>query len=385
MKHPICLSTIALLNITLNAVAQSASPAGQAGNPAAGEAFFKIDFPNVHSNGRSCATCHVPEEAFQLSPQNVEARFQALQEARLTDPFADDPLFRSIDANDFASDFTNLRQHALVRVVIKLPVDANGDKLVWPQDDPTATSVGVWRSTPSVLNTAFTAPYQQDARVANLQDQALGALDGHAEITTDPLPRFLNDVAAFEKMLFSSPAVKALSQALDAGQIPPPTDPFLTPLELEGKALFLVHCVKCHGGPTQTIPLSTLAPAVRNIRISKPVPPPVAHLPFAPSPVPPRVWIFRGAPAPVLSTDPGMALISGSVTQLNFFDIPPLYGISKTAPYFHDNSAATLEDVLRHYQSEFKAVNILAPPGANRPDLLPDEAIQPLAAYLRKI
>ena len=80
-----------------------------------------------------------------------------------------------------------------------------------------------------------------------------------------------------------------------------------------------------------------------------------------------------------------MALISGNLAQLNFFDIPSLYGISKTAPYFHDNSAATLEDVLRHYQSEFKAVNILAPPGAPRPDPLPDEAIEPLAAYLKKI
>jgi mono/diheme cytochrome c family protein len=385
MKRPNCHFTFALFGAVMSAIAQTATSPRLVGNPASGEAFFKVDFPNVHGNGRSCATCHVPEEAFQLSPQNVEARFQALQEARLTDPFADDPLFRSIDANDFASDFTNLRRHALVRVIIQLPVDANGDKLVWPQDDPTATSVAVWRSTPSVLNTAFTAPYQQDRRIATLQDQALGALDGHAEITRDPLPRFLDDIAAFQKGLFSSPAVQALSKALDAGRVPPPTDPFLTPLELEGKALFLIHCVKCHGGPTQTVQLPTLGPGVRNIRVSKPVPPAVAHLPFAPSPVPPRMWIFKGAPNPVPSTDPGMALISGNIAQLNFFDIPPLYGISKTAPYFHDNSAATLEDVLRHYQSEFKAVDILAPPGANRPDPLPDEAIEPLAAYLKKI
>jgi cytochrome c peroxidase len=378
-----------LLGAALNLAAQSSPPATLAGNPHSGEAFFKNDFPNVHSNGRSCATCHVPEEAFQLSPANVELRFQSLQQRRLSDPTADDPLFRSIDANDFADDFTNLRQHALVRVVIKLPVGPNGQKLVWPVNDPTATSVAAWRSTPSVLNTAFTAPYQQDRRIATLQEQALGALDGHAEITTQPNSRFLDDVAAFEKVLFSSASVERLAGALAAGQPPPPTDPFLTPLEQEGKARFIRHCVNCHGGPTQTVPLPTLAPGIRNIRISKPVPPPVAHLPFAVSPLPPREWMFQApgqaVPTLVRSTDPGMALISGNVAQLNFFDIPPLYGISKTAPYFHDNSAATLEDVLRHYQADFKAVDILAPIGAPRPEPLPDEAIEPLAAYLKKI
>ena len=33
----------------------------------------------------------------------------------------------------------------------------------------------------------------------------------------------------------------------------------------------------------------------------------------------------------------------------NLFKIPPLWGIKDTAPYFHDNSAKTLEDVAEHY------------------------------------
>ena len=33
----------------------------------------------------------------------------------------------------------------------------------------------------------------------------------------------------------------------------------------------------------------------------------------------------------------------------NFFKILPLWGVSDTAPYFHDNSAKTLEDVAEHY------------------------------------
>src|SRR5678809_1501988 len=138
----------------LTAALSGSEPEG--GNAASGKAFFNGEFPAAHGNGRSCATCHVPEEAFQLTPQHVEARFQALAQRRLTDPSADDPLFRSIDANDFADDFTNLRNYALVRVSIALPTDANGQKLVWPVNDPTATVVAVWRSTPTVWNTAFT-------------------------------------------------------------------------------------------------------------------------------------------------------------------------------------------------------------------------------------
>ena len=40
----------------------------------------------------------------------------------------------------------------------------------------------------------------------------------------------------------------------------------------------------------------------------------------------------------------------------NKFDIPGLRGISKTAPYFHNNSAATLEDMVDHYIELFKRV-----------------------------
>ena len=95
---------LSLFVVVLGAALQRSHADPDSGNPASGAAFFKVDFPNVHSNGRGCATCHVPEEAFQLTPQHVEARFQALEERRLTNPLADDPLFRAIDANDFAEE-----------------------------------------------------------------------------------------------------------------------------------------------------------------------------------------------------------------------------------------------------------------------------------------
>src|SRR5262249_5880144 len=101
------------------------------GRAVVGAVLFTRGFPNVHGNGRTCTTCHVPEQAFGLTPQHVEERYQLLQRRRQFNPHADDPLFRPIDANDGAEDFTNLRQHALVRVFIRLPTDASGQKLVW--------------------------------------------------------------------------------------------------------------------------------------------------------------------------------------------------------------------------------------------------------------
>ncbi|MEO8429025.1 MAG: cytochrome c peroxidase [Verrucomicrobiota bacterium] len=385
--------TLVSMGAVMSGVADNATTHDQDGNAVVGAVLFTVGFPNVHSNGRTCATCHVPSEDFQLTPQNVEERFQALQRRLRTNPQADDPLFRSIDANDGAHDFTNLRQHALVRVFIPLPTDSSGQKLVWPVDDPDATEVALWRSTPTVLNTAFTAPYQLDGRQATLQAQALGALIGHSEITAAPEPRFLNDVAAFQKTLFSSASVRRLAVALASGQPLPRTDPPLNGVERQGKALFDHHCATCHGGPTQTVPLAEIeGPGIHDIFVSKPVPPFATDLPFAPSPLEPRLWAFRVAgqtdPVVIPSTDPGKALLTGSPTDMNGFEMTTLYGIFKTAPYFHDNSAATLEDVVRHYQLVFEAVRRVIPdflPFPQRPDPITDDQFAPLIAYLKKI
>jgi cytochrome c peroxidase len=60
----------------------------------------------------------------------------------------------------------------------------------------------------------------------------------------------------------------------------------------------------------------------------------------------------------ILSPDPGRALITGKLDldHLNAFKIPQLWGVSNTAPYFHDDSAKTLEDVMRHYKEFFAFV-----------------------------
>jgi cytochrome c peroxidase len=81
---------------------------------------------------------------------------------------------------------------------------------------------------------------------------------------------------------------------------------------------------------------------------------------------PVRTYVFDGT-VEVTSPDPGRALITGKLDDLdpagnplgnsvNAFKIPILRGVAKTAPYFHDNSAKTLEDVAAHYAVFFKFV-----------------------------
>jgi hypothetical protein len=73
------------------------------------------------------------------------------------------------------------------------------------------------------------------------------------------------------------------------------------------------------------------------------------------------------------STDPGRAGITGNPADFEAFKIPQLRGIAHTAPYFHDNNHATLDDVLDTY-SRF----ILPPIAAlNLPAVNPPEGPNP--------
>ena len=363
---------------------------------------------DLGGNGRACSTCHVEKDSFQLKPSTVEARFQALQAARLEDSEADDPLFRPIDADDFrvngaaASDYTNLRQRALVRVTIPLPANIKlldcGSTLPCPASaQPTSeTTADVWRSTPSVFNVNITGPdnstnvwprgpnntggYQLDGRIDTLQNQALSALHAHASTTVDPPASFLDDLAAYQQALVTPP------------------EPALSTLEQDGKALFNRACATCHGGAGTTTPATAPVgwpggnPRFTDIATAFPKPADFVS--------PPR-WAFESASQLAknvrtyeitfpdgfklrkTSTDPGRALLTGFVFSApppapgavcahppcgpgplddwQKLEPSPLHGIAQTAPYFHNNSSATLEDVLNHYDQFFLRVRALAP------------------------
>jgi cytochrome c peroxidase len=359
-----------------------------------------------------------------------------------------------------ARDFSNLTVNGLVRVTIPLPANVKlldcGATVPCPASAlPTSeTEADVWRATPSIFDVAITGPdgvaptsprgpnpnggYQLDGRIDTLQNQALGALRNHAKVTVDPPASFLDDLAAFQKTQFSSPSVKALFDAMAAGTSPlPDPDPALDALETAGKVVFNRSCAQCHGNqaghPSGSSPLqqgtqgtATAITRYHNVFSACPRPvdnvnPPrfsfaacsasqmknvrtyeITNSGVAPSGTP----CGGAAPQPACVTrlttsDPGRLLLTGHPLaggqgDMQAMDTPSLRGIRRTAPYFSNNSAATLEEVVEHYKQFFKRVQTqnaaaallttqpgVTPPVIDRP--FTDAEVPALLAYLRKI
>ena len=404
-------------------------------------AFNRRNLNQLGGNGRSCADCHMPSDNFQLSPASARARFDALQAEREHNKNADDPLFRPVDADDFringenAIDFSNLVENGLIRVTMPLPLNV---KLIdpitgQPSDE---TSVDLWRAVMPVFNVAITGPdgvlpiwppgvprppimgqdpngpnrqggYQHDARFGTLQEQARGALFAHAEVSVEPPQRMLDDLAAFQKTLFSSPGVELLSEAILSGSPPfPDPDPELNELEQGGKVVFNRACAQCHGSMSHPSGSTGEAGIVRpiaryhGIQTGCPRPTTDGHTPcperLARNARTYRITRADGTFQFVTTSDPGRLLLTGQPADLFVMDVTQLRGISRTAPYFHNNSAATLEEVLDQYDAFFRRVGRLNPapnlaPFLSSNGLVVDRGFvnaderEALLAYLRKL
>jgi cytochrome c peroxidase len=286
-------------------------------------------------NGRTCGTCHRPESEYALSPEAARA---------IHDRDPNDPLFRPIDSDDgLGRDYSSLLQHALVNVEVPLAAT------VWLVDDPAKRSITVRRAIPSIVNVALTAPYQSDGRAATLQDQARDAVRSHFEPRRDPNPRELAALARFESDVFEPQRLKRDPEAPGTTPTPGYSMPVSSPAALQGRELFRTSCERCHGGETGSV-VGSQAPPFGDISVSQAnrFQLPLLRLAFRAS---------DGSVTIVMTPDPGRAAVTGQLSDLNTFDTPPLRGIKHTAPYFHDNSAATLGDVIDHY-NEFLNTNI---------------------------
>jgi cytochrome c peroxidase len=312
---------------------------------------------------------------------------------------------------------------------VKLIDPASGQ----PSDE---TSVDLWRAVMPVLNVAITGPdgvmpiwppgaprvpimgqdpngpnrqggYQHDGRFGTLQQQARGALFAHAQVSVEPPARMLDDLAAFQQTLFSSPRVELLADAILSASTPfPDPDPELNELEQQGKVVFNRACAQCHGGtlhPSGSTPETAIVrPLVRYHNIQSACPRPAADG-FAPCPQrlnrnarTYQITLANGTTQTFTTSDPGRLLLTGQLADLGVMDVTQLRGISNTAPYFHNNSAATLEEVLDHYNALFRRAARLNPP-PNLPPFVSSNGLvvdrgfvtegerPALLAYLRKL
>jgi cytochrome c peroxidase len=186
------------------------------------------------------------------------------------------------------------------------------------------------RNTPTILNRGLGKSEFWDGRAASLEHQALGPIEAAVEMDL-PIPeavaRLKNDPyyrEAFPAVLGGEPTPERLARALAAYErtvysVDSAFDRFVAGDEQalsaearRGLTLFgtKARCGECHAGANFSDELyHTLG----------------------------------------LGTDAGRGAVTGALTDAGAFKTPTLREIALTAPYMHDGSIATLEEVVEYY------------------------------------
>ena len=107
-------------------------------------------------------------------------------------------------------------------------------------------------------------------------------------------------------------------------------------------------CAECHNAPNAgsfTGPTEPIPPfgGMRTVR--------VADGPFRTPDMPLYTVRNKTTGETRETTDPGMAFRTGKWGDVSRFKAPHLRGLASRAPYFHNGSAATIEDVVDHYDT----------------------------------
>jgi hypothetical protein len=174
-------------------------------------------FQSFGINGRRCATCHVAEDGWTITPAHVRARFDA------TD--GTDPLFRTNDGSNAPNLPTETRGERraaysmlLDRAVIRigLPIPPNAEFELTAVDDPyhfaSAEQLSLFRRPLPTTNLGFLSTVMWDGRETfpgqtihfDLADQANGATRGHAQAPADLTAAQEESIVAFETGLFTA-------------------------------------------------------------------------------------------------------------------------------------------------------------------------------------
>lgn len=208
----------------------------------------------------------------------------------------------------------------------------------WSNGEAVATGVGGLkggRSSPTIINSAYGRMQFWDGRAKDLEEQALGPIQNPIEMTMslDKVVERLNQIPGYKQQfqdIFGTDvtsdgiayAIAAYERTVLSGDAP--YDRFkagdesaLSESAQRGLALFngKAQCSSCHSGPNFT------DNAFHNVGVS----------------------IDKEMP------DLGRFEISGLEGDKGAFKTPTLREIARTAPYMHDGSQATLEEVIEHY------------------------------------
>lgn len=336
------------------------------------------------TNGRTCITCHAPEDGWTISPPLIQEQFEDTEGMH--------PLFRLVDgANSPVADVSTLEarraayslllSRGVIRVGIGIPDNAQFELVA--VDDPygyaSAAELSLFRRPLPSANLSFMATVMWDGRETastletGLANQANGATLGHAEalmpLTTSQRNRIVDFELGLSHAQIRDNVAGDLSRrgARGGPEELANLDPENAPFNLfeawandnrrysaearrasiaRGEALFNSptpgsgSCRGCHN-------VANVGTNLNGTFFDVQVSAAARRDPAVP------LYTLRNLETGEerSTTDPGRALITGLWTDVDRFKVPSLRGLAARAPYFHDGSSETLLDVVRHYET----------------------------------
>lgn len=331
------------------------------------------------TNGRSCASCHIPEEAWSINPGTLQHLFDESDGTH--------PVFHRLDANNPLTanlDTVDGRLAAfsmlLSRGVFRRggTPRANSEWELIGAEDPhgfaSLTQLVHWRRAMPTINFALgSATINWDGgnsvgidQHAGLTNQATRNVTGGQQGPPAP-PEVIADIVAFEESLFTAqlivPGVGRLDsdgagggpEALSAmSKVAGRFDLFDAWANHEnpkraqiarGQELFNNtnvggrRCTGCHNSANNGTNINNLLFDIRTASAE-------ARTPDLP------LYTFRNKTTGETRqlTDAGRGQVTGLWNDLGRFKTPTIRALSARAPYFHNGIAATLDEVVRHYE-----------------------------------
>ncbi len=370
-------------------------------------------FKSLGTNGRSCVTCHQPAEGWGVSAVGVQNRFKA---SNGTDPIFRAVDGANCPTNATPGDanaFSQLLNKGLIR--IDRPLPANAQFAIQVTDDPykcsTPTDISVYRRPLPSTNLRFLSAVMWDTRETgtgksiadDLVQQAIDATLGHAQAAAAPDLATAQAIRDFESALytaqvFDNQAGILASDGANGGPIALSqqefslglNDPFGTqftpniftlferwntatgnsntdaarasiqrgeqlfnslPIAITGvrglndamgMPVIMGTCGTCHNAPNAGSHSTQVAMDIGLTNADQRT----SDQPFF-------TLVNNTTGQVVQTTDPGLAMVTGQWSDIARFKAPVLRGLAARAPYFHNGSAKTLNEVVDFYEKRF--------------------------------
>jgi cytochrome c peroxidase len=338
-------------------------------------------FQTQGKNGQSCATCHVPEEAWSITPATLRRLFDETSGTH--------PVFNPTDANNPNMDVSTVdARRAAYSMLLTRGVFRRGGaprpnsewELIAVEDPHGLANVNQlvhWRRSMPTINFPLgsaTVNWDAGSNVGKGQRAALvnltnrlvtGALQG-----PPAPPEVIDDIVDFESSLFTAqltvPDVGHLDS--DGARGGPEALSRMSKVEGEfdlfdawagdanpkraqiarGQKVFNstnvshLSCNACHNSVNNGTNITNTLFDINTASVA-------ARTPDLP------IYTFRHKRTGETRqlTDAGLGNVTGLWDDLGRFKTPTLRALAARAPYFHNGIAATLEDVVRHYEKHF--------------------------------